>query len=421
MTYRQEMARLSRELGKLLIEGGQVPGVDISAAVAGHASVVRLLRAVHADLVSPDWDGVKDLGYVLFAQHCATERPLVPGPPGPPASKAGEMWRNVTEWATAAQHEWHQSTLSSRPFGETAWSEIADTASIAEAIGQLNGDIADSLAEAGRWFDASNFRANQSGLLEIAQEVRHVAALHPLPPAPDLKPALTDHLLLVPTPEAIPQAVERLRSFITSTDNLPPAQVELISRTVTELAAAAAAALRHTGGSAPQALREFAHRLSAVAGLAKHFVPLHQGNGKAAAQAQRIHQLLRNLKLRGTTLAPHVARSVAGALPSITEALNGSVERQVAQALWMSPRVNAVTPNSAAMLARREGARMLDKLRHANDHGPVLSRAVSQVPRDARRRGKPAPLPRKVLAGPLAQRGSPIPLIRPPQALPRGR
>lgn len=422
MTYRQEMGRLSRELGKLLLEGGRVPGVDLPAAVAGHASVVRLLRAVHDELVPPEWIGVTDLGHVLFDQPNATDRPLRPGPSAPAASRAGERWGNVAEWATAAQHEWHQSTLTSRPTGRAAWSEVADLASLAETIGLLDADIADSLAEAGRWHDAQNFRNSQPKLLATAQNVRTlVAEAGPLPTAPDLKPATTGEVLLIPTPEALPQALDRLSVLITSAADLPPAQVELISGVVAETAIASATALHRNGDPASTALREHAHRLSAVTGFSPHLVPLRMGSGKAAAQAQRVHQLLRNLHLRGTTLSPQIARDAARTLTSITTALTNSVEKQVKAGLWLISGEGTGALHRAVSNPSNDQSRMLDTLRHANKHGGTLSRAVNRAAKDATPKRRHSPVPRKVLAGPLSQRGSPVSPVRSPGASPRQR
>jgi len=264
MTYRQEMGCLARELGHLLSEGGRVPSIDLPAAVAGHSAVVSLLRAVHADVVRPEWTGATRLGPPLFNQPTPTLQPLKPTPPGPAATAAGQLWRTVAEWATAAQYEWHQSSLASRPSGKAAWSEVADLAAMAEAVAHLNGDIADSLAEAGRWEDARALRSSQPELLDTARKVRLAAATGPLPAASDLRPAGSGEILLVPTPEALPSAMNRLASLVTQAENLPPAQVHLISGVVAETATAAARALRQPGDPAPRALLEHARRLAAM-------------------------------------------------------------------------------------------------------------------------------------------------------------
>jgi len=221
MTYRQEMGRLAREIAKLLSEGGRVPGEDVRAALAGHSSVVGLLRAVQADMAATEWRGVTDLSQELARQPRINDQPLTSIIQRPTASRAGELWARVAKTATIAENEWHQSTLASRPYGNAAWSEIADIASLSEAIGLLDGDIADSLNAAGRWRDAADFRASQSGLIAIAQEVRRLAGTGPLPTAKDLQPITPETVILAPTQHVIPEALEHLAVLVNSANNLP--------------------------------------------------------------------------------------------------------------------------------------------------------------------------------------------------------
>lgn len=151
MTYRQEMGRLAQELGKLLVDGGRVPEYDLPDALAEHTAVIRLLTTVHSEVAATPLVGLGNLGYRLAAQPQIADLPSGFGAPEPTATEAGAQWRNVAAWATQAEREWETATMRSRPVGKQAWTEIADLGAVAEAIGVLNGDLTDSLAEARRW------------------------------------------------------------------------------------------------------------------------------------------------------------------------------------------------------------------------------------------------------------------------------
>lgn len=421
MTYRQEMGRLARELGHLLDEGGRVPGIDIPSAVAGHTAVVNLLRTVHTDVTRPEWSSAAPLGQALFAQPTPTHQPLTPAPSGPAATTTGQRWRTVTEAASAAQYEWHQSSAASRPAAQAAWSEIADLAAIAEAVAHLNGDLADSLAEAGRWADAHAIRKSQPELLEAATKVRAVATANPLPVPPELEPALTSEIVLVPTPEALPQALERLSALTIAALDLPPAQVELISQVAAETASAAARSLRQPGDPAAPALLEHARRLSAVTGFSRRIAPLRMGRGTAAGQAQRIRHFLRNLQLRGTTLPAPIARATARTLTSITEALTDTVDRQLTNGLWLISREHSGALHWTTKPGSHDAQQLLDRLRLAHDHSPTLNHTLESTSNETTVAPRPAPVPRKVLAGPLSHRGSPVHPARAWETLHRNR
>jgi hypothetical protein len=318
----------------------------------------------------------------------------------------------VARAANFAQQEWDQSTLASRPFGDAAWSEIADVATLAEAVGLLDEDIAHSLNAVGRWREAADFRTSQTGLIGVAQEVRRLAGTGPLPTAQDLQPITPETVIPVPTPKQLPEALEHLTALINSANNLPPAQVELISRVVAETAVYAAGALRQPGDPAPAALRAHAERLSAVTGHSKRIAPLRMGSGKAIAQAQQIHHMLRNLQLRGESLSPPVARAAARALPPITKGLLDAAERQVKRGLWLMSREGNGPMRWTASLGSTDEPRILNRLREAHKHGTTVNRFVGLAPTDSKAKKQPSPIPRKVLAGPLADRGSPVPIVR---------
>lgn len=329
MTYRQEMGRLSRALAKLLGEGGTVPMADVPVAVAGQSSVIGLLRAVQADLAATEWRGVTNLSTELARQPRVTDQPLTTVLQVEPTSRAGRLWRDVAKAATVAEHDWHQSTLALRPFGAAAWSEIADVAVMAEAVGLLDGDIADSLNKARRWRDAAEFRASQPGLIALA-------------------------------------------------------------------------------------LRAHADGLAKITGHSKRIAPLRMGSGKAIAQATAIHRVLRNMELRGEPMSARLARPVAKTLPQITKALTDAADRQIKRGLWLLSREGNGPLRWTPSLGTRDEPRILVKLHHANEHGQTLTNVLDRVPKDAKPKPKrqPSPIPRKVLADPLAKRGSPVPIVK---------
>jgi hypothetical protein len=415
------MGRLAKDLSRLLIEGGKVPADDVRAAVAGHSSVVGLLRVVQTDLSTAEWRGVGELSHKLADQPRVTDQPLTSVLVSPPSSEAGQLWRNVARLATTAQQEWQQSSAASRPFGPAAWSEIADIAAMAEAIGLLDGDIADSLNAVGRWREASDFRASQFGLIDIAQEVRRLAATGPLPTGPELKPAAVERIVPITTPKTLPDALHALSTLVASANNLPPAQIEQISLIVAEAAKTAAAALRQPADTAPSALLEHAKRLSAVTGYSRRIAPLRPGSGKALAQAQLIRQFIAKLNSRGVTLPPVVARNAASTLPSITQALSEAADRQVKTGLWLLSREGNGPLRWGVSLGSLDEPRMLDKLRRAASHAPHLAEAVDRAPTTVLPKKRPSPRPRTVLAGPLAKRGSPVATVQPWNQLRRGR
>lgn len=175
--------------------------------------------------------------------------------------------------------------------------------------------------------------------------MQRLAATGPLPTTTDLETALVfDEVLMVPTPEALPAALTRLRELTLSEFNLPPAQVELINKVTAEAALAAAAALGPPGDPVPSALRDHAHHLGDATGLARRIAPLRLGKGVVAAQAQHIHHLLESLRLRGAGLSPQIAQAVARALAPITEAVSNTADWQLRSGNWLMLRETGGPP-----------------------------------------------------------------------------
>lgn len=400
MTYRQEMARLAGELGKLLIEGGRVPEFDIPYALAGHAAVLQLLTTVHQDLAVRLRTGIADLEQQLANQPLFVNMAPYFSRPGPTAVETGERWRNVAESATKAEQEWRLSTTESRPTGRAAWAEMADVSYLAEAVGLLNAEIADSLAEACNWSDASAFRAGQSGLLETARQIQRLTASDPLPTRVDLEPLDTDEIVTISSQEMLPKALKRLPHLVLNSYDLPPGQLDLITYVTAETAKLTASSLGEISSAATNALQEQARRLSAAVGISRHLVPVRLGDGKAVAQAQRIRHFLIGLYRRGATLSPPVAHEAALALAPITQALTVTATEQVTSGLWMILREENETPRLSLSQNPNNRPHLLAVLDHAQEHGDALNNALGQAPTETV--PQPPPAPRKILAAPLA-------------------
>jgi len=145
------------------------------------------------------------------------------------------------------------------------------------------------------------------------------------------------------------------------------------------------------------------------------------GSGKAIAQAQQIHQVLRKVQQSGLPLAPRIARAAASALPAITKGLHDAAERQVKRGLWLISREGNGPLHWSPSLGTLDEPRILSKLREANKHGATVSQFVDRTPGGNKPKRQPSPIPRKILAAPLAERGSPVPIVRPPSELRRRR
>ena len=143
------------------------------------------------------------------------------------------------------------------------------------------------------------------------------------------------------------------------------------------------------------------------------------GSGKAMTQAQLIHQMLRKIQQSNIPLAPRIARASASILPSITRALLDSAERQVRRGLWLMNREGNGPLRWTPSLGSYDEPRILNKLRDASKHGPTVTRYVNRNWKGAKPRQQPSPIPRRILAEPLANRGSPLPAISPKTQAPR--
>ncbi len=193
MTYREEAGLVSLTVHELLTDGATAPSADLPAALAGHASLVAMLTELHTHLT----DGVRPprredvtelerrpialLGKMLKNQPSIIDQPFSDILQSQPAGAAGKAWRELAKSATLAQFEWQHARPETLPRGDAAWSEIADLAYLAEAVAILDVDVADSLSAAGRFSEASRFRAaGTSGLRLAAREVHETS---PLPAA----------------------------------------------------------------------------------------------------------------------------------------------------------------------------------------------------------------------------------------------
>lgn len=415
MSYRQEMARLSRAVGELLARGGAVHADDVRAALAGHSSLVGLLKQVHRDVTGAsavryqsitelERHPVAQLGGWLNRQPWISDQPLSIVLNTESVSRAGELWREVAEAATLAQADWDRSAAESRPTADFAWSEIADVAVLAEAVAVLDEDIADSLAAAGRWRDAVDFRAAaRAGLRVTAREVFTLASTGPLPIAADPRPPTPTKVMIGLTPAALPEALGRLDGLLTATTQIPPAQVAAISRVLAETALSAAAALESASPPVVAALKEHAARLAAVAGNARRVAALQPGDRKALAQAEEIHRFLTHRRQRAEPLPIDVADGVARALPEVTASLATTAENQIASHRWVVPQEGSTDVAWGPYRGLDDQPHIIRSLRHAVANNHALVSKSGQLSPTAAAAG---PVPRALLAQPLAARSS---------------
>jgi hypothetical protein len=419
MSYRTEMNQLAHAISELLLNGAVVPGDDIRAAVAGHSSLVCLLRVIDRDLGLENME-VAHLSFRFARQPIVTDQPLTDVLNAPAASRAGRLWRDVARTATLAQQEWQLSKPSSRPTDTTAWSEIADVAALAEGLAVLNTDIADSLSAVARWKDAASYRAGQSSLVVAARSVRRIAAGQALPAAAELQTAVTTKVLTNLPARGLPEALHRLSSMITTSPHIPPAQIDLITRTTAECALAASAVTGTTPFDLADDLREHAARLSTATGLSRRIAPLHPGDGIALTQAQEIQRLVTRLRERGQLLGRAESRLTAMAIPHVTQALATSAERQMATGIWVQRQDSSNRLPWGLSRGRHDVPTMVRELRHAAYHARLLARRATAARAPNKR--PPTP-PREVLAQPLAARTPwpheklpiPLPHIQPRQ------
>jgi hypothetical protein len=392
MTYRQEMYRLASAARELVREGGQVPAVDIPAALVGHCSVAALLCQVDRDIGMPRWE-VRELGKLLARQPRMIDQPLSAVLDAAAAGRAGHLWREVARAATVAHHDWRQSLPVSRPFGKTSWSEVSDVASLAEALACLDGDLADSLLGAGRWSDAQRFAIDQPALLSAARSVRLLTASGPLPRARELEAAPAGRVLVGLTPTSLPQAVRRLSALLIGTGDIAPLHIELISRAAAETVLAAASSLGQARACPPtDVLREHASCLAAVGGLSGRIVALQAGDGRPLEQASQIHLVLANLQKHGGLLPVPEARVLVHTIPALTRALTSAAEWQIRTKQWLLPEAKKRQLQWSPCTSEDDEPAMLHQLRAACRHAQALDQ-------DAHRNWR-LPKPRVTLAPP---------------------
>ena len=397
MTYRQEMDDLSRHLGQLLVDGGRVPAADLPAALGAHAAVVHLLRDVHGDIThlagsrlpphvaEAERNPVALLGHLLRESPTTTDSPLTDTLAARAESPAGERWRAVTRAATLAQHDWIDATPSTRPAGDAAWSEIADVAHLAEGLTVLRADLADSLAGAGRLAEAATMRrASQSGLRLVAHQVAKLAATGPLPAAPDLVPRPPDRVLVVQSPQALPEAFRRLSGMLQSAKDLSPGDVALIAEVAGHGAVAAAQTLSASGDPyGADLLRRHAEQLATVAeGSTRRVAALTPGDQRPLEQAQQVYGHLTSLRRRGESLTAVEASTFARRIPEVTVALSEAAHRQVRGGRWFTPAegFRLGRPDWTVIVAASQEPRMLEALRTASAQAEHLSQNVNPSP-----------------------------------------
>lgn len=422
MSYRAEMAELSRQLGLLLAAGDQVPAADLPAAVGGHAAVVHLLRTVHGDLTSRV--NARDTSILVEAERnpVAVLGRLIHRSPAPiltaptdvltaiTESVAGERWRACTRAAVLAQHHWSNASSASLPTGNAAWSEMADVAAISEAIAVLRGDLSRSLAKAGRFIEADQLRIGaESGLRLIGHRVRTVAGYGDLPIAPELVPAMAPNVLAVRTAEALPEAYARLASFTAAAGVLSPQDVVLIGRT-NALGAITAASALESGGDpyGARVLLKHAERLALVTDNARRLACVSAGDPRPRAQAQQLYDYLTTLRRRGRSLTFTEAANYGRRVAQVTAALSTTAQRQVRVGHWLTPRESPGPgrPNWLPIVPGQDEPAMLAALRKAGNEARHPKQGW--LPRPAEPEPRYYPAPRDVLGPAIAAHPSTV-------------
>ena len=425
MSYRHEMSDLAHHLGLLLVNGGQVPAADLPAALGAHAAVVHLLREVHRGLTQAvgglielnvseaERNPVALLGRLLRYSPTITDFPVSDTLAARAQSVAGEHWRAITRAATLAQHHWQDSLPNSRPLADAAWSEIADVAAVAECLTVLRGDLADSLVRTGRRSDAALMRrASESGLRLVARQVSRVAGTGPLPPADDLVPRPPDRVLVVLTPDALPEAFRRLSGMLASVQDLSPADVARIATVTAHGAVAAARAFAAAGDPfGSEVLLRHAERLIPVTRGPRRVAALTPGEQLPVAQAQQIYGYLQSLDRRGQVLMTVQASAFARRVPEVTIALSRAAHDQVRRGKWFAPAegYGPGRPDWAVIATLAREPQMLEVLRAAALQAGQATRDWIPSPTPV----PPGPAPRESLPPALATRSPPPRLAHP--------
>jgi hypothetical protein len=395
----------SRDLARLLVHGGGVHPGELDTALTARAAVLDVTAAVHQGLTGGasgtarvadlDADPVRLLGRLLVDQpRPATTTSVTDALAGPAATAVGGLWRDVARHAVIAGSDWDGADPTTRPAGARAWTAVAATAALAEAVGRLDADLAASAVTAGREKDAELLtRGAWSGLSGTAAAVRALAERGDLPAPGDVAPAPSRGVVPVRTLADLPAATDRLAHLLATTKAISPRDVQQVvrahARTTMAAAALLVATLPHPAPpqrlAVVESLVEHAHTLRAAGDRPRRTESVFPSDHRPLAQATEV---ARYLALAGAgastgTASPgrdaavlvEYARAAAG----VSAALARTARRQVQAHRWLVPpgedsrsrlvwtRTTPETPAPPLLTA-------LDK---AGDHGRALAAAAA--------------------------------------------
>ena len=420
MTYREHVHALSTAMSTLLRDGGQVAAADLDQALASQTALVRLLHTVHADVTGivhpstrPDLRGLEEAPVALLSRmlrdHPATaDLPISAAAAVSAASPAGELWRQIGRHATVAEHDWRTALPASRPTGDARWTETADIAALSEGLAVLSGDLADSLASAGRLTDADRFRrASTSGLASTAGAVRRLAQAGPTPAPADVTATASRRVIVVRDAEHLPAALHRLGHLLRSATDIAPAHVQLVARALATAALAGAQGLT-AGVESTQAagtLRRHADRLADVTASPRRVAALVPGDPAPLAQAQQIHQGIATARRNGWQPTPEQAVAIGRGVAEATDALDTVVGRQIAEKRWLTPKDGAQPglPEWQPIAWPAPEPELVAAVHAAGQQARAIRSVLPDQPTATR-----WPAPRQSLAAALALRTAPV-------------
>ena len=248
-------------------------------------------------------------------------------------------------------------------------------------------------------------QASQSGLRLVAHEVAKLAATGPLPPAPVLVPRPPDRVLVVQSPEALPEAFRRLSGMLQAAKDLSPGDIALIAEVAGHGAVAVAQSLSANGDSyGADVLRRHAEQLATVAeGSTRRVAALTPGDRRPLEQAQQIYGHLASMRRRGQALTAVEASTVARRIPEVTAALSEAAHRQVRSGRWFTPAegFRLGRPDWTVIVTAAQEPGMLELLRSAAVQAEGVTHSLTQP--SGAFLGSSVP-PREILAPALSSR-----------------